>query len=107
MQIFQTLNLIVTLKLKLWRKKNREESLKEQLFCNKCNSAMMKTGEQFLKCSSCLSIQLAVPCYKNLVIKFACNAKFYSCLTEVLANVVLADVEIGNNEEFTFVYAFQ
>ena len=66
----------------------------------------MKTGK-IVKCSSCLSNQLAVRYHKNFAIKFVCNAKFYSYLTDVLANVVLPDVEIGNNEEFTFVYALQ
>ena len=78
----------------------QEQSLKEQLSCNKCNSAIVKTGEKIVKCFSCSSIQLGVHCHRNFVIKFVCNAKLYLCPVDVLANAVPADVKIGNNEEF-------
>ena len=64
----------------------QEESLKEQLSCNKCNSTIVKTGEQIVKCSSCSSIQLGVRGHRNFAIKFVCNAKLYSCPVDVLAN---------------------
>ena len=78
----------------------QEDSPKEQLSCNKCNSTIIKTGEKIVKCSSCSSIQLEVSYHGNFVIKFVCNAKLYSYPVDVLANVVLAHVKIGNNEEF-------
>ena len=48
----------------------QEKSLKEQISCNKSNSTIIKTGEKIVKYSSCSSIQLAVRCHRNFVIKF-------------------------------------
>ena len=70
----------------------QEEGLKEQLSCNKCNSTIVKTEEKIVKFSSCSSIQLAVRCHRKLSSNL--------CPVEVLANAVLTDVKIGNNEEF-------
>ena len=64
------------------------------------NSTIIKTGEKIVKCSSYSSIQVVARCHENFVIKIVCNAKLYLLPADVLGYAVLADGNIGNNEEF-------
>ena len=75
-------------------------SLLEHISCFKCSASFVKTDKKLVTCTNCGGVQLSKTCVSKNVLKLSKSSNTYICNWDILSEILLSDITIGQNEDF-------